>query len=79
MASSDSKYLCTELVECSHEVTSLSRSPDQGALPDAVSRRRPVTSPTTTPSNPPSRGRDAVVNLVALSPLFQPSGGNEMQ
>ncbi|MCU4801240.1 complex I NDUFA9 subunit family protein [Halobacteria archaeon HArc-gm2] len=71
------QYLCTELVERGHEVTSLSRSPDQGALPDGVST---VAGDVTDYDSiePAFEGRDAVVNLVALSPLFQPSGGNEM-
>jgi NADH dehydrogenase len=71
------QYLCTELVECGHEVTSLSRSPDQGALPDAVSTAA-VDVTDYDSIEPAFEGRDAVVNLVALSPLFQPSGGNEM-
>jgi len=71
------QYLCRELLERGHDVTSLSRSPDAGALPDGVSTA--VGDVTDYDSIEPAfEGRDAVVNLVALSPLFQPSGGNEM-
>jgi len=42
------------------------------------SRPRRATLPTTTRSPARSRGQDAVVNLVALSPLFEPKGGNVM-
>lgn len=71
------RYLCGELVERGHEVTSLSRSPDADVLPDDVST---VTGDVTDYESiePAFEGRDAVVNFVALSPLFQPSGGNEM-
>jgi uncharacterized protein YbjT (DUF2867 family) len=70
------RYLCTELDERGHEITVLSRDPDESVLParaDTVSGD--VTDPDTLEGA--FEGVDAVVNLVALSPLFIPSGGNE--
>jgi uncharacterized protein YbjT (DUF2867 family) len=70
------RYLCTELDERGHEITVLSRDPDESVLParaDTVSGD--VTDPETLEGA--FEGVDAVVNLVALSPLFIPSGGNE--
>ena len=68
--------LCEELDGRGHEVTALSRSPGDGDLPAGVERA--VGDVTDYDSLEPAfEGRDAVVNLVALSPLFRPSGGNE--
>lgn len=69
--------LCGELVERGHDVTALSRSPDPAILPDGVE----TTAGDVTDYDSIEgafEGRDAVANLVALSPLFQPKGGNEM-
>jgi len=71
------RYLCTELDERGHDVTALSRDPDPAVLPAGVG---------TVPGDVTDRatlddafeGVDAVVNLVALSPLFVPKGGDEM-
>jgi len=67
-------HLSRELLDRGHEVTVLSRSPEdspEGA--DAV-----VGDVTAYDSiEGPVADHDAVVNLVALSPLFKPSGGNE--
>ena len=68
-------HLCRELVERGHEVTALSRRP--GDTPAGVE----TTAGDVTASDsiePAFEGRDAVVNLVALSPLFKPDGGDEM-
>ncbi|MFC7228073.1 NAD(P)H-binding protein [Salinirubellus salinus] len=68
--------LCRELVERGHEVAALSRNPDEGDLPAEVER---LSGDVTAYDSIEAafEGRDAVVNLVALSPLFKPSGGNE--
>jgi NADH dehydrogenase len=69
--------LCRELSERGHEVTALSRSPDDADLPaDVESAMGDVTAYDSIEAH--FEGRDAVVNLVALSPLFKPSGGDEM-
>ncbi|GAB6880201.1 complex I NDUFA9 subunit family protein [Halorubrum gandharaense] len=68
-------YLCRELVDRGHEVTALARSPED--TPEGVDSA--VGDVTVYDSITPAvEGQDAVVNLVALSPLFEPSGGNEM-
>ena len=60
-----------------HAVTVLSRSPDPDALPDGVDWvGGDVTDYDSIEGAFP--GRDAVVNLVALSPLFTPTGGDAM-
>jgi NADH dehydrogenase len=70
-------HLCRELHERGHEVTALSRSPDGDELPAGV--RTAMGDVTAYDSIEGAfEGQDAVVNLVALSPLFRPSGGNEM-
>ena len=68
-------YLCRTLADEGHEVTALSRSP--GSTPDGVEA---VAGDVTDPDSVASAvdGHDAVVNLVALSPLFEPTGGNVM-
>ena len=70
-------HLCRELHDRGHEVTALSRSPDSADLPSGV---RTVMGDVTAYDSMEGafEGQDAVVNLVALSPLFRPSGGNEM-
>jgi NADH dehydrogenase len=70
-------HLCRELHDRGHDVTALSRSPDDGALPDGVET---VMGDITAYDSIEGafEDRDVVVNLVALSPLFRPRGGNEM-
>ncbi len=69
--------LCRELHERGHEVTALARNPENADLPDGVER---VMGDVTAYDSIEAafEGQDAVVNLVALAPLFRPSGGNEM-
>ncbi|MFW6435578.1 MAG: complex I NDUFA9 subunit family protein [Halovenus sp.] len=71
------RHLCAELAERGHAVTSLSRDPDPSVLPDDVET---VAGDVTERDSigPAVEGQDVVVNLVALSPLFTPKGGNEM-
>jgi uncharacterized protein YbjT (DUF2867 family) len=71
------RNLCGELLERGHDVTALAREPDPAVLPDGVGS---VVGDVTAYESIESafEGRDAVYNLVALSPLFEPSGGNEM-
>lgn len=69
--------LCRELKSRGHEVTALSRSPSSEDLPSGVNKA--MGNVTAYDSIKESfEGMDAVYNLVALSPLFKPSGGNEM-
>jgi NADH dehydrogenase len=65
-------HLCPELVERGHDVTALSRSPDDAALPGGVETAAADIS--SDDLEDIVAGHDAVVNLVALSPLFQPRG-----
>lgn len=69
-------YLCRELDDRGHEVTALSRHPEEAALPDSVET---VVGDVTAYDSTRSavEGHDAVVNLVALSPLFKPSRGDD--
>jgi NADH dehydrogenase len=69
--------LCRELHGRGHEVTALARNPGEADLPAGVER---VMGDVTAYDSiePAFEGQDAVVNLVALSPLFRPNGGNEM-
>jgi len=68
--------LCVELADRGHDVTAMSRSSPEESLPEGVS---PETGDVTDYDSiePVVDGHDAVVNLVALSPLFSPSGGEE--
>ena len=68
-------YLCRALADGGHEVTALSRSP--GDAPEGVAS---ATGDVTDYDSIAGavEGQDAVVNLVALSPLFEPKGGNVM-
>ena len=71
------EHLCRELHDRGHEVTALSRSPDSSGLPEGV--RTAMGDVTAYDSIEGAfEGQNAVVNLVALSPLFRPTGGNEM-
>ncbi|TKX80248.1 complex I NDUFA9 subunit family protein [Halorubrum sp. SD626R] len=68
-------YLCRALADGGHDVTALSRS--GGETPDGVD----VATGDVTDYDSIAgavEGQDAVVNLVALSPLFEPKGGNVM-
>ncbi|WP_435147585.1 complex I NDUFA9 subunit family protein [Halobaculum sp. P14] len=70
-------HLCTELDDRGHDVVALSRSPGDADLPDGVVEKTgDVTDYDTLVG--PVESADVVVNLVALSPLFTPDGGNEM-
>ena len=68
-------HLCRELVERGHEVTALSRTPD-GAPAGVETITGDVTAFDSIQGA--FEGRTGVVNLVALSPLFKPDGGDEM-
>lgn len=70
-------HLCAELDDRGHDVTALSRDPDPGSVPDGVETAMgDVTAYDSIADH--FADRDAVINLVALSPLFEPDGGNEM-
>ncbi|WEL16508.1 YbjT [Halorhabdus sp. SVX81] len=71
------RHLCAELDERGHDVTALSRDPDSVVLPPGVETAAgDVTDRSSI--EPALEGVDVLVNLVALSPLFIPTGGNEM-
>jgi NADH dehydrogenase len=69
-------HLCRELAERGHEVTALSRDPEGADFPESVET---VMGDVTAYDSIADafEGQDAAVNLVALSPLFEPKGGNE--
>ncbi|MFB6305144.1 MAG: complex I NDUFA9 subunit family protein [Haloferacaceae archaeon] len=70
-------HLCRELHDRGHSVTALSRSPADESLPEGVELAAgDVTAYDSIEGA--FEDQDAVVNLVALSPLFKPSGGDEM-
>lgn len=70
------RHLCAELHERGHSVTALARTPGD-SLPEGIETAvGDVTARDSLDSA--FEGQDAVVNLVALSPLFKPKGGNEM-
>ncbi|WP_254536074.1 complex I NDUFA9 subunit family protein [Halomarina litorea] len=67
--------LCGELAERGHDVTAMSSSPDDSEVPAGVDTAAgDITDYDSIESA--FEGRAAVVNLVALSPLFRPDGGN---
>jgi uncharacterized protein YbjT (DUF2867 family) len=68
--------LCVELDERGHDVTGLSRDPGDADLPDSVETARGNVTAYDSIA-PAFEGKDAVYNLVSLSPLFEPAGGNE--
>ena len=71
-------HLCRELSERGHHVTALSRDPDEAAVPLPPAVDRVAGDATAYDSIEGAfEGQDAVVYLVALSPLFKPSGGYE--
>ena len=69
--------LCAELKRRGHDVTALSRNPGGGDLPGGVNKAMGDVTQYGTISGA-FEGMDAVYNLVALSPLFKPSGGDRM-
>ncbi len=71
------RHLCQALVDRGHTVTALSRSPGASRLPGGVAKAMgDVTAYDSIETH--LEGQDAVVNLVALSPLFKPDGGDRM-
>jgi len=70
------RNLCAELADRDHDVTALARNPDESVLPDAVDVA--VGDVTAYDSIEPAvEGQDAVVQLVALSPLFKAKGSGD--
>ena len=70
------RHLTRELAERGHDVTALARTPGEVDLhPDVETVMGDVTAYDSIEGA--FEGQDAVVNLVALSPLFKPSGGDE--
>lgn len=68
--------LCEELAGRGHDVTALARDPGEADFDaDVETARGDVTDEDSLVG--PADGQDAVVNLVALSPLFKPKGGDE--
>ncbi len=70
------RRLCERLVAAGHEVTALSREPDRPALPTEVATVRGDVTDYDSIADA-FAGVDAAVNLVALSPLLEPPGGND--
>jgi NADH dehydrogenase len=68
------RYLCAELVDRSHDVTAMSRTPDRSVLPDEVET---VEGDVTDYDSIEGafEGKDVAVNLAALPPLHQPPEG----
>ncbi|MFD1514626.1 complex I NDUFA9 subunit family protein [Halomarina rubra] len=66
--------LCRELNERGHDVTAMSRSPDDDDIPDGVESVMGNVEAYDSIEGA-FEDQDVVVNLVALSPLFRPSGG----
>ncbi len=69
--------LCAELKGRGHDVTAMSRNPGGGDLPGGVNKAMGDVTRYDSISGA-FEGMDAVYNLVALSPLFKPSGGDRM-
>ncbi|WP_277555215.1 complex I NDUFA9 subunit family protein [Halobaculum limi] len=70
-------HLCTELDQRGHDVVAVAREPTSEGLPDGViTKAGDVTDRDSLVSA--VEDADVVVNLVALSPLFKPDGGDEM-
>ncbi len=65
--------LCAELVDRGHEVTALSRRPDDD-VPEGVETTMGDVSAYDSIADPVA-DHEAVINLVSLSPLYQPTGG----
>ncbi|MFC7116162.1 complex I NDUFA9 subunit family protein [Natronoarchaeum sp. GCM10025703] len=68
------RNVCAELAERGQDVTALSRDPDPSQLPDDVETAVGDVSAYDSIEGA-FEGQDVVVNLVALSPLFQPPSG----
>jgi len=69
-------YLCEELLSRGHDVTALARDPrDADFDADVATVRGDVTDYDSI--EPHFEGVDCVVQLVALSPLFKPDGGDD--
>ena len=68
------RHLCRELDDRGHDVTALARSPGGADLPPGVATVRGDVTVRDSLDGPMA-GMDAVVHLVALSPLFKPAGG----
>ena len=68
------RHLCGELAERGHDVVAISRSPPEDVLPTGVeTAAADVTDYASL--EPICVNGDAIVNLVAKTPLYQPSGG----
>lgn len=70
------RNLCEELASRGHGVTALSRHPDEKPIPAGVETVEGDVEDYETIAGPVADA-DAVINLVALSPLYKPQGGNE--
>ncbi len=70
--------LCGELAERGHEVTALARDPAGSDLPEGVEAAMGDVGAYDSIAETVA-GHDAVVNLVALSPLFEPQSGTSHQ
>ncbi|WP_227353427.1 complex I NDUFA9 subunit family protein [Haladaptatus salinisoli] len=68
------RNLVRELHERGHEVTVLARNPDEADVPDGVERAMGDVTALASIEGA-FEGQDAVVNFVALSPLFKPPRG----
>ncbi|WP_255192626.1 complex I NDUFA9 subunit family protein [Natronobeatus ordinarius] len=68
------RHLCAELVDRGHEVTALARDPDVSGLPAGVKTAMGDATAYDSIAGPVA-DHDAVVNLVSLSPLFEPPAG----
>ena len=66
--------LCRELDDRGHDVTALARSPDDADLPSSVATVRGDVTDADSIEDAVA-GMDAVVHLVALSPLYKADGG----
>ena len=71
------RHLCRELDDRGHDVTALARSPKGADLPSSVATTRGDVTARDSLDRAVA-GMDAVVHLVAVSPLLQPAGGDEM-
>jgi NADH dehydrogenase len=67
-------HLCRELVDRDVDVVALSRSPESADLPAGVEAVQGDVTAGPEALAEAVAGQDAIVNLVALSPLFQPRG-----
>lgn len=68
------EHLVEELLAADHDVTVLARDPADADLPPAVEGARGDVTAYDSIA-PAFEGQDVAVNLVALSPLFKPTGG----